>query len=225
MSSFGYEYNKVIDKLTAFNNYIVANITWVENFDGISYSEGVVFIYSTRELTTQEHDDLTVLVVAYVDPEVSLIYSNSISAPMETAFSSETGLFIEGKRVLQTFIFSLCDEPEKVIDAIKSVVEYRCFDVSDPPVDGAIDILIWDMTRDTQIANINIPLAEIQTKWDTMASEEETGSDTVFRTFMVSGIASETPNHACVWQIRGSTNSNKFDFKLNGLQTIYYNVE
>jgi hypothetical protein len=144
---------------------------------------------------------------------------------METCFNSEYGLIVDGKRVLQTFIFSLSDEPEKVIDAIKTVVEYRCLDVADPPVSGFIDLLIWDTSRDVEIASVNIPLDEIQTKWDTMESNMETGIDTVFRSLMISGIASKTPDYACVWQIRGSTSSDKFDFKLNGLQTIYYNVE
>ena len=223
--SFSYEYTKLILKRSAFESYITSHISWIDDYDGSSFTEDLIFILSVRELTIEEKEALDILVAEYVDPESFLIYANSVSSPMETVFSSEPGLTIDNKRVLQTFIFSLCDEPEKVIDAIKMVVEYRCPDVTNPPVDGSIDLLVWDMSRDTQIASINIPLNEIQTRWDQMNANEETGSDTVFRTVMISGIASMTPDYACVWQIRGSTSSNQFDFKLNGLQTIFYNVE
>lgn len=223
--SFGYDFEKTIIRQTAFNEYLTLNVTWVEFFDGVSISGDQITVHSTRELTTEEQDALALLVTDYVDPPFYLVYSDSISAPMETVFSSEPGLVIGGRRVMQTFIFSICDEPAKVINSIKTVVEYHCLDVSDPPVNGEINVYIWDQTRSVVIADVIIPLSEIQTKWDDMNTQMLTGPDTVFRSLMITGLASLTPDHACVWQIRGSTNSAKFDFKLNGLQTIYYNVE
>lgn len=223
--SIPHDYVKTINRPNAFNVYITTNISWMDAFDGINMTGNQITINSTRVLTIEEQDQLDTLVTNYVDPPYHLVYSDSISASMDTIFTSDPGLVIEGKRVLQTFIFSISDEPAKVIDSIKTVVQYHCLDVSDPPVNGEIDVLIWDMTRDTLIAEINCPLDEIQTKWDDMNSQTLTGPDTVFKTLMIEGLSTLTPDHACVWQIRGSTNSSKFDFKLNGLQTIYYFVE
>lgn len=229
--STSYTFTKIVNKSDAFEAYIRTKISWVDVYNGFStYTDNIV-IYVQRELTEQEIADLTIYVNEYIDPEFYLVFDRTDSMALHSDYSNDpSNVVINNKDVLQTFIFTNRNSPETVLDGMKTIVEYNIpnvqnfVDVLDE--DAFINLEIYDITRDITITNQNIPLNEIAAKWRQMAQNNSTDSDVVYRSAMFTGLMNKTPDHDCVWQIRGYVQPpEKFAYRINGLQYLFYNVQ
>jgi hypothetical protein len=182
-------------------------------------------------LIEQEISDLTIYINEYADPEYFLVFDRTDSMALFSTYSNnEENIIIEDKDVLQTIIFTNRNSPDTVLDGMKTIVEYyipnvqNFLDVSDQ--DAFINLEIYDITRDISITNQTLPLNEIATKWRQMAENNITTHDVVYRSAMFTGLMNKTPDHDCIWQIRGFVQPpEKFSYRINGLQYLFYNVQ
>ena len=226
---FEYSFIATINKPHAFQDYLLSNITWGDAYirNEPNILENNVSLYTNRELTPPELEATTSVIDLYVDPLFFLIFEHAENTTMITEFTSSAELTINGKKVLQTFIFSAPSNSEDIVlDSFKTIIEYNCTNtlLFELISNSFIVLEIYDLTRDVQIFETNIPLDEIETKWKGMILPPE--NDTVFRSSFIGGLQYQTPNHDCVWQIRVSlSHPTAFRVRLNSLQQLFYKVE
>lgn len=187
-----------------------------------------VIILANRELTIPEKADLDVFVNAYVDPAEFLTFNHTDTCTMNTMYSNDPSLSQSGdKKVMQTFIFTNQNSVDVVLDSIKTIVEYRCPDVtmfSQEPNNRQIVVDIYDVTRDYLIAELTIPLSEIASEWDQKAIDTPNSSASKWRTLMFTGLHTKTTNYDCIWQLRVSNQNPTFFVGLGSMQHIFYDV-
>ena len=226
--SFSYPFEKQVTKADAFDSYLKKNVSWPSDYQGLSTSQNQAVIFVMRELTTEEQTDLQTLVNNYTDPAVWLTFDHVETMAMHSHYTDDTdNHIIDGQDVLQTFIFCNMNTPDTVLDSLKTIVEYKCNDLSTfaASTDGNITLSLYDVTRDVQILSSTIELNEIATRWNTLAEQNVT-KDVVFRSAQFYGLMNTVPNYDCVWQLRGSVEPpGSFTYRVNGLQYIFYNVE
>jgi hypothetical protein len=227
--AFQYPFTKTVTKADAFDAYLKQYISWLSDYQGASTTDVQVIIFVDRQLTTQEQTDLQTLIDNYTDPAVWLTFDHVETMALHSHFTDDVdNLIIDGQDVLQTYIFCNRNTPQTVLDSMKTIVEYKCADVSAfaNNTTGNITLSLYDISRDVEILSGNIELAEIGTRWNTLAQQGNVTSDTVFRSVQFYGLMNTVPNYDCVWQIRGSTEPpGTFTYRINGLQYIFYNVE
>jgi hypothetical protein len=229
--SFPYNFPKSdIQKIQAFEFYIKSNISWVNDYLGLSYSENVVTIFVSRTLTTEEVSALDTLIVNYVDPDQFLIFDHSESCPMKSEWTNDPDAeIINGKTLVETLILNNIagGSEDDVLDSFKTIVEYYIPNVSllGTGSTASINIEIFDITRNYLISNTNVELGSIQNTWATLAESGSTAPNTQFRSTMICGLNKKLCNHDCVWQLRCSTTPNNiFDIRLNSLQYLFYKI-
>ena len=162
MSSYPYIFSNIVcGKVSACDAYVRNNINWVSHFQGISTVP--LTVYSDIPLTEPQLAALTILMNAYVDPAVFLVFDHVDTFPLHSEFTNDTENSISnGNVVLQTFIFSSNNIANNVVlDSLKTVVEYKC-----PNVQNFLNITsgnslqtnisIKDITRNVLIASQNI---------------------------------------------------------------------
>lgn len=219
MSSYIFE-NIVVNKPGACDAYIRKNISWNDDFNGLSTNP--LNIQVNRELSQEELTSLTTLLNNYVDPSVFLSLNHTETICLHSHFTTDAdNVLIDDFSVIQTLIFSGNNvDASVVLDSAKTVVEYFCLNpqnfISDKS--GSITIEIYDITRNISIASQTIELGSIAEEWG------ENDSSTKYRSLMFTGLMNKTPNHDCIFQFRGKTSRNDFTFRINGLQYIYYDV-
>ena len=227
--SFTYTFEKQVTKADAFDAYLKQNVAWPSDYQGLSTSQNQITIFVMRELTSEEQADLQTLVDNYTDPAVWLTFDHVETMVMHSHYTDDPeNHIIDNQDVLQTFIFCNMNTPEKVLDSVKTIVEYKCNDLNafTQSNDGNIVLSLYDMTRNTQILSSTIELDEISTRWNTLAQEGNVNSDVVYRSAQFYGLMNKVPNYDCVWQLRGSVEPpGSFTYRVNGLQYIFYNVE
>lgn len=227
--SFDYSFDKQVTKADAFDSYLRQNVAWPSDYQVLSTTQNQITIFTMRELTSEEQTDLQTLVNNYTDPAVWLTFDHVETMVMHSHYTDDpVNIIIDNKDVLQTFIFCNRNTPQTVLDGMKTIVEYRCDDLSTfaNSTDGNIVLSLHDMTRDVEILSSTIELAEISTKWNNLAMEGNVISDVVFRSAQFYGLMNVVPNYDCIWQLRGSVEPpGSFKYRVNGLQYIFYNVE
>jgi len=220
------EYNHTFittyNKPNAFKAYIMENLTWVTRIELDPLSNSVT-LFSDTELSPLDLETATTTIDSYVDPESFLIFKQAYNNPMSTKFNTDESLIIDGKKVMQTFIFTKPILDNLILDSLKTVVEYNCPDTSlfDLQSGESITLQIYDITRDVEILNRTILLDEIETKWNGLL----VGSDTVFRSAFFGGLQYALPDHDCVWQICVECSNTNFRVRLNSLQQLFYEIE
>jgi hypothetical protein len=223
--------NVVCSKISACHNYIKSNIDWDDNFDGINLGPFTVLtVYAP--LTTEQLESLTILLNAYVDPEVFLVLNRVESYPLSSHFTSDITEIVDNNVNLQTFIYGANTTNDNIVlDGLKTIIEYKC-----PHVEDFLNITsgsalqtavsIYDKTREIEIATQNIDIDDIVTIWHNAAVNGETGVDNRFKTIQYYGLMNKNANHDCVWQIRTPAPiSSEFTFRCHSLQYLHYNVE
>jgi hypothetical protein len=226
--SFPYNFPKPgVQKIQALEYHIKSNISWINDYIGMSYSENVVTVFASRTLTTEEETALDTLIVNYVDPDQFLIFDHSESFPMKSEWANDPDAeIINGKTLVETLILNnTAGGSDDVLDSFKTIVEYYIPNVSllGTGSTASINIEIFDNTRNYLIANTVVELGSIQNTWAVLAESGSTAPNTQFRSTMICGINKKLCNHDCVWQLRCSTTPNNiFDVRFNSLQYLYY---
>jgi hypothetical protein len=221
--------DKEIGKPPALDKAIrqAASLPWTsDSYDGVSTNP--LTVYVLRELTVEEKQALDDVIANYVDPSEFLIFNHTENCPMITAYSNSSKLaIVDGKKVMQNFIFPNQNQPNLVLDAIKTIVEYRCDDVtlfSQEPNDRQITVEIYDATRNVSITSIDVPLAEIADQWDQQAQSDPDSKGAAWRSIMFTGIHNKTTSYDCIWQLRLSSPNITFFVGLGSMQNIFYDV-
>lgn len=208
-----YSFPNLVVKAAAFDHYIRTNVSWASVFGGIVTDP--MTIVSQRELTPEEYTELETLVSNYVDPAVFLSLNNTFSYPLLSSHNTNPeNVIIDDLSVLQTFIFNSASNNNDglVMDSCKTVVEYLV-EENFSGTTAPITLQIFDVTRNTPIAT------------STFTVDLPAGPQTFFKTHTFYGINSNTTNYDCILQIRASSSTTGFSFRLNGWQYLFYNVE
>lgn len=225
MSSYTFP-NINCNKPAACDKFIRENIDWTVNFNGVGVPP--LTIYTTNPLTDVQLTDLTSVLNRYVDPEIWLSFNHTDTLAMHSHFTNDMdNVIINNKKILQTFIFNGKNTNNLVLDSLKTVVEYNCFNVQSyaNTTSGSISLEIYDITRNISIASQTIELTDIAVGFHALAQSGMITGNTSYRSVSYDGLMNKNPNYDCIWQIRGTKSDDNFDFRCNSLQYIYYNVE
>ena len=226
MSSYQFP-NVVCGKVGACHQYVKDHIDWVSNFVGITSVP--LTVYTNNPLTDVQLAALTILMNAYVDPAIYLVFDHAETLPLHSHFNTDTdAVVVDNKNIMQTFIYSTLNiSTPTVLDSIKTVVEYNCPNVQNylNTTSGNISLEIYDITRNVSIATNILDLNEIAVNWNILALTGSTQGNTVYRSTLFNGLMNKSPNYDVILQLRGSTSDPKCQFRCNSLQFLYYNIE
>lgn len=226
MSSYPFP-NVVCGKVGACHQYVKDHVDWVSNFVGIT-SEPLT-VYTNNPLTDVQLAALTVLMNAYVDPAVYLVFDHAETLPLHSHFNTDIdAVIVNDKNIMQTFIYSTLNiSTPTVLDSIKTIIEYNCPNVQNylNTTSGNISLEIYDITRNVSIATNVLDLNEIAVNWNSLAQTGSTQGNTIYRTTLFNGLMNKSPNYDVILQLRGSTSDSKCQFRCNSLQFLYYNME
>jgi hypothetical protein len=222
-----YTYNfpeKTIEKTGALEQQLEQS-SFKDILDGITYPTLVVSMKS--ELTTLQLADLTTLINNYVDPAFYLTLDHTNSIALHSHFTTDPdNVIIDDANILQTFIYTANVDSNIILDSCKTIVEYYCPNTQSylNKTTGSINVVIYDITRNTSIASQTIPLNEIAVQWNALANSGSTTGNTVYRSTQFTGLKDKNPDYDTVFQLRGTTSDLDFTFRLNGLQYLFYSV-
>ena len=225
MSHYIFE-NIIVNKPGACHQYIQKNVTWNNDFNGLSTNP--LRIEVLRPLLEEELNSLTILLNNYVDPSIFLQLNRTETICLHSHFTTDSdNVVMNDSNVIQTFIFSgNSNESNVALDSAKTVIEYLCPNPQTFLNDksGNITLDIYDITRNVLIASQNIELNTIADEWNTLAQSGSSNTSTLYRSLMFTGLMNKNTSHDCIWQFRGKTSRSDFTFRINGLQYIYYDI-
>ena len=236
MSTYNFP-DLVCGKLGACDAFILKNIDWVDNYQGLSSDP--ITVNTTEPLTDTQLSGLTALLATYTDPAYWLVLDHTNNQPLHSHFLSDC-IGIEDCGIMQTFIMEGTQPNQPIVmDSIKTILEFSCLNVQNflNTTSGNISVEIFDITRNTSIAteSIDIGSAGIATQWNTLAQTGITTGSILYKSLQFTGLMNKNPNYDTVWQLRGAINgvigdsitgfNIPFDFRCNTLQQLFYNVE
>lgn len=238
MSSYPFP-DVVCGKAGACDAYIRANINnpnnsdlnWVSHFQGISTAP--LTVYTDIPLTESQLAALTVLINAYVDPAVFLVFDHVDTFPLHSHFTNDRDNTIyNGNVILQTFIFSANNNSDNIIlDSLKTVIEYDCTNVQDflNITSGntlQTGLSINDITRNVTIASQDINIDDVVSVWHDLAVAGSTSGNIQYKSIQYTGLMNKNAGYDCIWQLSTpSPIETSFTFRCHSFQYIYYNVE
>lgn len=212
----------IINKIPAFDAYLRNNLSWVTNYNGCTGGPPLI-IYTLTVLSDQEYQELQTLVNNYTDPSVFLEFDHSEAFTMHSHFTDDQdNTVINEDIVLQTFIFPNQNQNNSVLDCFKTVGEYRCENPSlITTTSGNLTLSIYDISRNVQITSQTVDISNVLSTWNT---SNITVPNTIFKTIQFYGLSTQVPNYDTVWQIRVNSNQfTNFNFRINGMQYLFYN--
>ena len=219
MSSYQFE-NIQCSKPGACDSYIRKNITWGDNFSGLT--TGPLIIYTNTPLSNNDLEALTTLLNNYIDPSVWLSFDHTETIALHSHFTNVGDI---DNNVIQTLIFPGTNYDETTtLDCIKTVIEYKCTNVQNfiNVTSGNIYLEIFDLTRNTIKCAETINYDSIIDTWRTLAESGSTQGNTQFKSFAFGNLMNTNTNYDCIHNYRGLQDNN-MTFRINGLQYIYYN--
>jgi len=228
MASYEVTLTKQIYLPDAFSVYMTTNFPL---FVGYALSGTVMTVNTSATLTNEQLATMTTLINGYVDPPYYLNYSNSVSLPLHSHYTSEEDLVqIDGLSVLQTFIFQGSDPNDTtILDGLKTIVEYNTPNVQNfvNTTSGNFTLQLFDITRNAQIAEsvIDIGTEGITTQWNELAQSGSTVGNTIYKSHQMFGLMNRSTSYDCIWQLRASTSEPYFNVKINALQYLFYDYE
>jgi len=223
-----YEFTKMIYLTDAFTAYM--NTNYSPLFCGFSYTGSTLTIGMADILTSEQLATVTTLVNNYVDPPYFMNFSNTVSLPLHSHYTSDPDLTeIDGLFVLQTFIYQSNQDTNQVLDGLKTIVEYNTPNVQNyiNSTSGTVSVQLYDLTRNIIITQSQIDLGteNIATQWNDLAQTGSTIGNTIYKSHQFFGVSNRSTGYDCVWQLRARTSDPYFNIRLNGLQYIYYDYQ
>jgi hypothetical protein len=217
--------NVTVNKPGACDQYLRTNLpnSCVDNYQGLS--TGPTIIEFNKTLTIEEQDALNILMANYIDPEVFLVLNHTENITLHSDFFQNiNNSIIDNKCIFQTVIYTNQNENNLVLDSMKTVVEYYCPNVQNylNTTTGNITLEIYDITRDYSIGSINQNLNEIAVHWNTLANQNITTGNTIYRSIQFSELRNACPNYDVILQLRGTQSDANFDYRLHSLQYLFY---
>lgn len=215
-----YSFNKPgIGKVYAFE----AAIRNTPLYNGYSYTDPDLVIYTQESLTNEQLTSLETLIQNYVDPQVFLVLNSTIPDTIRSKTTNSTS-----PEVVQTFIFTNTNlQGNGTFNAIKTILEYSTDDVSQwVDFDGQLSVTfeIYCYTRSISISTHTIDITNVANSWKEMALNNETGNRKVYRTFQVEGLRNIVANHDCLWNYILSVSDSKLQATIHAKQMLYYDV-
>ena len=232
MSSYEFP-NVYVSLLGACQQYIIDNIDWQSNFNGL-VTNPYLTVLTNAPLSDVQLSNLTTLLNNYQDPSVWLIFNHTASYPLHSHYSNDLDNTVsDGYILMQTWIFSILDtqNTDVALDSIKSVIEYNC-----PNVQNFLNItsgnalntglIISDLTRNIDIASQDIDINDIVTIWNGLAQTGSTEGNIQYKSIQYTGLMNKIPtNYDCIWQLKTQQPIDpNFTFRCHGLQYLFYDV-
>jgi len=224
MSNYSYP-NITVNKPGACDQYLRNNLpgSCVNNYQGLSTSPTIIEF--NRSLTFDEINDLNILMSNYIDPDIFLVLDHTETVALNSNFSNElNNTIIDDKCVFQTIIFKNQNNNSLILDSMKTVIEYNCPNVQNylNTTSGNISLEIYDITRNYSIGSISLDLNEIGVHWNTLANENNTSGNIIYRSFQFTELGNICPDYDIILQLRGTQSDSNFDYRLHSLQYLYY---
>lgn len=218
-----HQYNFIkpgINKVYAFVPYLQTNFPLYNN---LSYTDPDLYIHTTSDLTPEQLLQLQAVIENYVDPEVFLVLSSSMTDPYRSiATSSSTPVSI------LTFIMSCNDPNHGMLNSFKTVMEYSTTDVSlleSGPTNCTMTFELYNQSSNVLLNSVTVDVSDIIQSWQTMAQNQETGPRSVFRSFMIEGIRHYLDQTSdCIWQFKVGISNTNVSVVSHSVQSLYYNV-
>jgi hypothetical protein len=221
-----YNFTKEISILLAFDNYMKYNNSPL--YDGSNLSGFNLNVLTTSELNSEQIVIMNQLVNEYIEAPYYLDLTRTESTTLHSHYTSDSDLVqSNNKSVVQTLIFNNINEDSgDLLNCVKTVLEYNTPNLQNfiNITSGSIDFEIYDITRDYLIFSDTIDISSITNNWNTLAQTGSTsGNNTVYKSFMCTGLLDKTTDYDCIWQFRMATSSPNFNARMNGLQYLFYN--
>lgn len=208
-----------IGKVYAFE----AQIRNTPLYDGYSYTDPDLVIYTKESLTNEQLSSLETIVQTYTDPAVFLVLNSTIPDTIRSKTTNSTT-----PEIVQTFIFTNTNlQGNGTFNAIKTVLEYHTDDVSqwaDFTGPLTVDFQIYCYTRGISISTFTIDITNIADSWKQMALNNETGDRTVYRTFLIEGLRNSVATFDCLWNYILTVSDSKLKTTIHAKQMLYYDI-
>ena len=212
-----YNFQKAIAKPGAFQAAIGGNIP---TFNSFSYTNNDVTIYTDRNLTETEQQQMAVLVNNYNDPAVFLVYDHT-----DTALCLSEMVNSSTSSTVQTFIFQRASVvAPQTLDQMKTVAEYATKDITifQPGDTASVTITLFDISRTMVIAATTVALTDIIAAWVNSAKAGQTGGTTSYKSAQLASLSSKIPTYDCIWQLKVSVSDPRVSVRLISLQYFWY---
>jgi len=214
-----YRYSKELYLNVAFDDFLKKNFpdSYI-NFDGVPpFTENLIDIVFNRELTQEEHDNLTTLITNYVNPSYWLAFSRT-----DNMFVNSLPINSSIPSVAQTFIISPYNQGFEVMGDMKTIIKYESTDTFSN-FNSSIDnitctIQLFDYTNNNVIVNIESNINDIIDSW------KNGQSNPTWKTYQIYGLKDANPGSDAIWQIKLSVSDPRVNVTLNGMQRIFYNI-
>lgn len=187
-----------------------------------NYSSATVSFIT--ELNEEQIQRLNNFIANYVDPDVYLTLTQSLSDSARTR--STNSLTLEP---VSTFILSSKSaDQNNTFNSLKTIIELDCSSTepfsSLQDTTSFVTIQIYDITRNLVIGTFNVDISNYILKWKNLALNNVFDKQVEYKTFQVEGLRLLTADHDCIWQFRIAVSNTNINVTLNSLQYLYYNV-
>jgi hypothetical protein len=173
------------------------------NYVGMVQTNKESFVAFHNDLSDQELKQLTEYAETYSDPDVFFDLIRTETHP---------GASPLGQQTKQVMIFTNRNEPDIVLDSIKSVVEFEKSETCTSSKETAVlKITIYDITRDWRFVHTTLDVSS-------MLAE----NSIKYQTIQLDGLHDKMPNHDCVWQIEAAVDHPDLKIRLHGLQSLFF---
>lgn len=225
-----YEFGNEIKNLIECQEYILNNIDWKDNFSGISIDPLVIYTAS-KSLTIKELTSLTIIIKMYIDPIIiTLDHTDAYSCNSSYTCDLYNSYTNDSKNIIiQTFLLSAKSKENIKLDSIKTIMEYKCYNVEDfinitSSNNLQTELSIKDISRNIDISLKKINIDDIVKKWNKLAKTGVTGENTQYKTIQFTGLINKNPGYDCIWQLcTPCPIDSNFTFKCHSLQYLWYN--
>ncbi len=208
-----------IGKMYAFE----ASIHNIPHYDGYTYSDPELTIFTTDELTNEQLLSVETIIQNYSDPAVFLVLNSTVPDTVRSITTNSTT-----PEVVQTFIFTNTNQyGSGTFNAIKTVLEYATDDVSlwaNFEDQLTVTFKIHCYTRNVDISEFTINITDVANTWKQMALNNQTGPHSVYRTFQVEGLRSSVANFDCLWNYILSVSDPNLKATVHAKQMLYYDI-
>jgi len=210
-----YIFNIIINKPGAFSEYIQKNFSF---YDYSNSGNGTVEVFSTKILTPEELNILTLSVNAYVDPAEYLTLASQFADSSSTTPSNSTTI-----STVKTFIHCASFASDGVFNTFKMIVKYTCESLDAFTIDSSciLTLQLFCETRGYLMKSIEFDVSPIINEWKSSGTPD---SFVKYKSLMLPDLRSNVTNYDTICSFKAKISSSNVYFSFHSLQSLYYNI-
>ena len=226
VNSFNYSDYPNISFQEGLDQYLLNNLG-SELYNGVVFNDELFIIITNSVLTNDEITNLQTLLQNYTAPPYILTFNSTDTLTMHSHYNDDTDVISDssGNSILQVMIYNNSNNPNTVIDGLKTIVEYYCPNVQNylNVTSGSLYIQIFDITRQIAITEKTIDISNITSSWNTLAQSGSTQSNYVLQSVLFDGLNNKTCGYDCIWSTMVKPSDSNFKVRFHSLQHLLYN--